>query len=133
MMEQILHICVIATIVCIALCVIKKYNKDYAILLSAVSGISILFLVFSKTMPVVEELKRLAEIAHVDQKYISILLKCTGICFVTQFASDCCDDAGEKSLSNKVELAGKISILVVAIPLFTNISDIVLKMINGDI
>lgn len=131
-MDQILHICVIAIVVCIALCVIKKYNKDYAILLSAVAGIFILFLVFSKTIPVVEELKRFAEIAHVDQKYIGILLKCTGICFVTQFASDCCDDAGEKSLANKVDLAGKISILLVALPLFTNISDIVLKMINGN-
>lgn len=133
MIDQILHICLIAIIVCITLCVIKKYNKDYAILLSAVTGIFILFLIFSKAMPVVEEIKRLAEIAHVNQKYIGILLKCTGICFVTQFASDCCDDAGEKSLANKVELAGKISILIVAIPLFTNISDIVLKMINGDI
>lgn len=133
MIDQVLHICVIAIVVCIALCVIKKYNKDYAILLSAVAGISILFLILSKAMPVLEEIKRLADIAHVDQKYIDILLKCTGICFVTQFASDCCNDAQEKSLANKVELAGKISILIVAIPLFTSISDIVLKMINGDI
>ena len=132
MMDHVLHICVIAIVLCIALCVIKKHNKDYAILLSAVAGISILFLIFSKAIPVLEELKRLSQIAHVDQKYICILLKCTGICFITQFASDCCDDAGEKSLANKVELAGKISILIVAIPLFTNISDIILKMINGN-
>ena len=44
-----------------------------------------------------------------------------GVCFITQLASDACKDAGEGAIASKVELAGKVVILLLAMPLFEQI------------
>ena len=54
-------------------------------------------------------------------EYGLILLKSLGICLVTQFASDACKDAGESSMAGKVELAGKIAVIVAAMPMFEKV------------
>ena len=47
-----------------------------------------------------------------------ILLKTLGVCFLTQLSADSCRDAGEGALAAKVELAGKLFIVILALPLF---------------
>ena len=59
------------------------------------------------------------------------MFKTLGICFLAQFAADSCRDAGESALASKVELAGKISILVLSLPLFEDIAQTALGLIGG--
>ena len=128
---KIFSMCIMVIVACILSCVLKKDHKEYSILISVMTGVLIFCMIVSKTTPIINELKDLVKISNIDGDYISILLKSIGICFVTQFASDCCLDAGESVLANKIELAGKISILIVALPLFIKISDVAIKLVNG--
>jgi stage III sporulation protein AD len=59
--------------------------------------------------------------------YFPIILKSLGIAYITEFTSAICKDAGEKSIAGKVELAGKIAIFFVALPVFTSLLD----LLNG--
>ena len=61
------------------------------------------------------------------KEYFPIILKVLGIAYVTEFAVALCNDAGEKSIGNKVELAGKIAIFFAAIPIFVSL----LELLNG--
>lgn len=64
-------------------------------------------------------------------EYGLILFKALGICLITQLASDACRDAGEAALASKADLAGKVTLLVLALPLFQKIGELAVSLING--
>ena len=50
---------------------------------------------------------------------------------MAQFAADACRDAGESSLASKVELAGKVAVILMALPLFEAIANTAITLIGG--
>jgi stage III sporulation protein AD len=53
--------------------------------------------------------------------YAGILLRALGVCFLTQIACDTCRDAGEAAIAVKLEIAGKIAVLAISLPLFRQV------------
>lgn len=45
---------------------------------------------------------------------------------------DACKDAGESALASKAELAGKLMLLMLALPLFEKIAQLAASLINGE-
>lgn len=65
--------------------------------------------------------------ATLQSSHVNILLKALGISLMTETASDFCKEAGENSISSKIELIGKAELLILSIPLIENI----LKIVNN--
>ena len=114
----IIGIALIAMILCVLL---KGYRPEYSVFLSLTAGILILLMTLDALVPVMETLTELIEISGQGRETFTILLKALGVCFITQLASDACKDAGEGAIASKVELAGKVVILLLAMPLFEQI------------
>ena len=110
--------------------VLKRYNKEYAIILDVIVGVLTLTFVFDKFMPLISEIKHLIYLAKIPSEYGNILFKSLGICFVTQFASDSCRDSGETSLASKIEFVGKISVIITALPLFKIVTQTAISLIG---
>lgn len=108
----------------------KKYNPEYSLALGIVSGVLILGVILSRATDVLLQIQNILKATNIPLEYIQILFKALGICFLTQFASDACKDAGEGALSSKIEMAGKITILIMSLPLFEKITDIAMKLIG---
>ena len=66
----------------------------------------------------------------VSSELIQILIKTVGISYITEFSSSVCKDIGESGLATGIELCGKAEILVISMPLFNQIMDICLNLIN---
>ncbi|NCB30439.1 MAG: stage III sporulation protein AD, partial [Clostridia bacterium] len=47
---------------------------------------------------------------------LKLVFKVIGIAYVVQFAAEACRDAGEGAVASKVELAGRVLIVAVALP-----------------
>ena len=126
-------ISIIGTILIVAIMsvTLKKYVPEYSIMINILIGAIILIVIISEFIPAINEIKDLLAATKLPKEYGVILFKSLGICFVTQFASDSCKDAGESSLASKVELSGKIAILITALPLFQKITDVALSLIGG--
>ncbi|MEG1027568.1 MAG: SpoIIIAC/SpoIIIAD family protein, partial [Oscillospiraceae bacterium] len=69
-------------------------------------------------MPAIQTIKSLANKSYINQEYIQIMLKALGVCYVTELASDSCKEAGQVSIASKVELCGKVFIVILSIPIF---------------
>ena len=110
---------------------IKKYNPEYSIFISIISGIFILCMILSEFTPSIQKINELISTSGISSKYAKILFKTLGICFLVQFASDSCNDAGESSLASKIELAGKVLIITMALPLFEQVIKIVSGLLGG--
>ena len=58
--------------------------------------------------------------------YVSLI---TGIAFLTEFAVSISNDCGETAIANKIDLGGKVLIIVISIPIITALLETILKVI----
>lgn len=121
-------------IVFVALAVIvliKQLKPEFALLLKFATLLLLGFLAFSSVSDAVTEIFSLSERVSIDSEILKILLKALGICLVAQIASDICKDCGESALSTSVELVGKLSIVLMALPVAAQLIEISLGWINA--
>ena len=128
---NIVAICGIVLVVAVMSVMLKKYVPEYSVIITIAAGAVILIAMLSQFLPAVYQIKNLLVSSEIPGEYSLILFKALGICFVAQFASDSCKDAGEVSLSSKVELAGKLAIVITALPLFEKVTQTALNLMGG--
>ncbi|MBR6823478.1 MAG: stage III sporulation protein AD [Firmicutes bacterium] len=54
--------------------------------------------------------------------YFTLVLKCIGIAYLAEFTAELCRDAAQGALALKVQLAGKLSVLLLALPLLAAVT-----------
>ena len=105
--------------------IVERDNKELGIMLMLVASIGIFVGVFSTIKEIVNILKKIADGAGVNSSYLMLILKVTGIAYLVEIVKNVCIDAGNSALAAKVELAGKVSVAVLTIPLVTNVISLV--------
>jgi stage III sporulation protein AD len=128
---NIIGIAGVALIAAILSVMLKRYHQEYAILVNIAAGIIIVVQILASISPAIQQLNVLLSSAGLSSEYGLILFKTLGICFLAQFAADSCRDAGENALAAKVELAGKITIVLLALPMFESIMKTAVALIGG--
>ena len=110
--------------------IIRQYKPEFSIYVSLTVGIIILGALIGLISPVIDTITELTDAVNLNDIYGSVLLKALAICYITQLASDCCSDAGEKAIASKLEMAGKIAIVVISLPLFQSLVNVVTGLIS---
>lgn len=87
--------------------VIKQQRPEFATFISIVAGIMILFIIIRELTPIISMLQTLSDKMGVTNKFFVILLKITGIAYLTEFGANVCKDSGESAIATKVEMARK--------------------------
>ena len=110
---------------------IKKQNPEYSMMISIGAGVILLILILSQVTPAIRQMSDLVSSAGMPAEYAGILFKSLGVRFLTQLACDSCRDVGETALASKIELAGKVAILIFALPMFQKVADMAISLIRG--
>ena len=128
---DIFGICILAVTGCIIALNLKGTVPQYALAVTLLSGTIILISVCTPIPHIIDEINRLTVLSGVKEEYARILFKAVGICFVSQISSDICRDAGEGKKKKKIELAGKVIIIVLALPLMDEILETAKLLLGG--
>jgi stage III sporulation protein AD len=121
----------IAVCAAVIAAMLRRYHQEYSVILGIAAEVVILLEVFRNVSPVLNQVGGLLSSSGLSSQYAVILLKTLGICFLAQFAADACRDAGENALASQVELAGKVAIVVLSLPLFQKIASTAVALIGG--
>lgn len=111
---------------------LKQHKPEYAVILSIGAGTLIITMILSAIIPAIAEINSLINLSGIHEEYGKIIIKSLGICFITQFAADTCRDAKETALASKIETAGKIAVLLISLPMFKNIAELAVRLIEGN-
>lgn len=114
-MSDIIKIIGIGFVTLIITIILKEYKKDFAIYVSLIGGMLIIFLMIDYLESIVVFISGLSE----NNEFILLLLKITGISILTEFATSICRDSGESSIASKVDLGGKIIVISMSIPVIS--------------
>ncbi len=125
---QIIQIIGIGFVATILIIILKKQKPEIAVQVSIVTGVVIFMLLVSKLSAVVDVLGNYAEKAGIKPVYFATVLKITGIAYIAEFGAEICKDAGESAIASKIELAGKVIIVVLAVPIITSMLDLIMEI-----
>lgn len=123
---QVVGLGLVATILVL---IVKEQKPLFAFLLSAFTGITIFMFLVSKLGEVVHVIENLATVSNVNSVFFKTVLKMIGIAYIAEFGAQIIRDSGQEAIASKVELAGKVLILYMSIPIITVIIETVMKLL----
>lgn len=128
-MEDVIKIIGIGLIALILIIIVKQYRPEFAIYISLIAGALILYFAIDDLSSVIDLLKQICEKSGINSKFLTILLKMTGIAFLAEFGISICKDAGEAAIASKVELGSKVIIISMSVPIIYNLLEVILKIL----
>lgn len=109
---------------------IRKYNPEISLLVAVITGVIIFLNISDVLMELMTILKGLAEKSGINSVYLLLVIKVTGIAYISEFGVQLCKDAGENAIATKIELAGKVLIMVVSAPVILAVLEMALNLIG---
>lgn len=126
---EILKISAFALIAAIVIVLIKQERKEIGVTISILAAVMLAVYAILKLDDVVSLVFELVANAGINSKYLEIILKVVGIAYIIELSKDVCVDSGETALAGKVEMAGKIMIMSMTIPIITGVIEVINKLI----
>lgn len=123
---QIVGFALIATFLAL---VVKEQKPNFSFLLIVFVGCSIFLYLIDQIYAIIHMLEKIAINANVNIIYVETILKIIGIAYIAEFASQITKDAGQAAIASKIEMAGKILILAMAIPILTVLIETIIALI----
>ncbi len=128
-MSEIIKIIGIGMIALIIIIIVKQYRPEFAIYISIIAGILILLISMQKMEAIVTLIRTISEKAGVNGKFLSIILKITGIAILSEFAISICKDSGESAIASKVEIGSKVIIISMSIPIISSLLEMMINIL----
>lgn len=113
----------------IIIMLLKQYKPEFVIYVSLIAGAIILFLIMDKLSGIISLLKSLSSKISINNQFLLILIKITGIAFLTEFGTSICKDSGETAIANKIDLGGKVLIIAISIPIISTLLETIIKIL----
>jgi stage III sporulation protein AD len=126
---DILQIVGIGFLATVLILVIREQKPMFAYLLAVFVGVAIFLSLIGKIGDVVSVLEQLADRSGIPSVYLKTMLKIIGIAYIAEFGAQIVRDAGLESIASKIEFAGKMLILVMAVPIISVIVETVLNLL----
>ncbi len=126
---EIIKIIGIGLIALIIIILLKQYKPEFAVYVSLIAGVLILMLAIDKLAGIISLLQSLANKASINTEFLTLLIKITGIAFLSEFAVSICKDAGEAAIASKMEIGAKLIIISMSIPIISSLLEIILKIL----
>lgn len=128
-MEEIIKIVGLGMIALIIIIILKQYRPEFAIYISIIAGILIMWLIFDKLSEIINLIQSIANKTKINTKFLSIIIKITGIAILTEFAVSICKDSGESSIANKIEMGSKVIIISMSIPIISSLLEVMINIL----
>ena len=115
--------------VCI-IAILRQYRPEFAVAVSVIAACIMLIFGLSSASKVIEVIREIADRSGIDEQNITLMLKAVGVCYLTQTAKDICIDCSQSVLADRVDFIGKITIIVMSLPIMVQLLSIISQIIG---
>ena len=116
----------VTAVICV---ILKQYKPEFSAALAIGFSVILMLYLLTRITPIVNALETLANQSGIPTEFFTAVTKALGISILVGLACDSCVDAGQNSLASNIELAGKIAIVLLCIPLIGEIVEVVKKLL----
>ena len=126
---DIIKIIGIGLISLIIIIIVKQYRPEFVIYVSIIAGAIILMLIMDKVSSIINLLTALSNKTVVNNEFLTLLIKITGIAFLTEFSVSLCKDSGETAIANTIDIGGKVIIISMSIHIIASLLETIIKIL----
>ena len=126
---DIIKIIGVGLIALIIIIILKQYRPEFVIYVSIIAGVIILILIMDKVSAIIDLLTSLSNKTVINNEFLVLLIKITGIAFLTEFSVSLCKDSGETAIANKIDIGGKVIIISMSIPIIASLLETIIKIL----
>ena len=110
---------------------LRTYRPELSVQIAVAAGTLLLLLTVDELKVMSAFLNDMFERTGIKTEYLKAMVKVLGIAYLAQFAADLCRDAGESAVAGKVELAGRVMILAISLPILGAILELVSDIVTS--
>ena len=108
----------VAIVAAIVTIVLRQVKSEWGQWISIAAGLVIALSLLSELADIKSLTDKFeAVMTDVDSTYMKLLWKALGITYLCEFASDLCRENGNGLIARQIEICGKISVLLLGIPI----------------
>ncbi len=126
---DIVKICALALLCSFASLLLKSIKSEWGMLCALCGGVIILFYVLGSLSESVFAIREMLGQSGFS-KYSAVLFRALGISLVAGIGAEGCREAGSAALASKIELAGRVLILSLCIPLVRELVSLALEVLK---
>ncbi len=109
--------------------IVKEYKPSLAIPVSIITAVILFLMVLSQIGYVFGVINQIAAKLNINTEYILTIIRIIGVAYLSQFGSEVCRDAGQNAVAAKVELAGKVLIVVMSLPVLITLMNLLIGLL----
>lgn len=95
----------------------KNGKAEYGIYMSVVISLLVFFSIVGQLETIIDTIKEISSLINVEAAYTGTLIRMLGVTYIAEFASGICKDAGYSTIAGQIEIFGKLTILVLSLPI----------------
>lgn len=103
----------------------RQMKGEYSSFISLAAGGIIFTFILVKLETIIAVINQIGSYISINSQYIGILVKVIGVSYICEFSSSICKDAGYSAIASQIEIAGKLTILVMCLPILLSLLDTV--------
>jgi len=123
---EIIKISALVIIVVVLINSLPTLSREISIIITFSCCIVVSLYILETVIPAVNYIKNLVN--TITFKNFDVIIKAVGVGFVTQFVSDTATDFSNKALANQMIFAGRVCIIIIAMPVFLQIFEILERL-----
>ena len=109
---------------------LRENKSSLSIMVGIAGGCIILLMLLDYFEGIFSAITSLIERAGIQSNILRSVIKIIGIGYITEFSAGIVEDAGNKSVAEKIVMAGKVIILVVSLPIITALFDLIAELLQ---
>lgn len=110
---------------------LKERRAELALQISLLAATVIFLMCVPYIRAVIAMFEEISSEIGIDIKYLSLVMKVIGTAYVAQFGAELCRDAGEGTIASGIELAGKVLIMTMSMPVVYSLLETVEAIIKS--
>ena len=127
---MIIKIIVIAFISIFISSSIKKYSPEFSNLINVTGGVIIFLICIDEIAKIITYFSEIYNLIEIDNEFFTLIFKIIGVGYITEFTADIAEDFGNKAISSRVILGGKIVICGMALPVIKSLLALLLSFLS---
>jgi len=108
--------------------VLKKSHREYTVALSITASAIIFYFIADSFSAVFDSIKKMMSDTNIELSYVTSILKIIGIAYLSEYTGAMLEDAGETAVAKKVEMAGKVLIFLITLPVLEALLSLILSL-----
>ncbi len=126
---NIVQIVAIGLVTAVLAITVKKQSPDFSLMITVAGSVLIFVLILPSLGSVINVITKLTDETKIDSSYVMLVLKVVGIAYLAEFGAQICNDANESAIASKIELAGKVLIMLISAPVLISLTETILGLL----